>query len=69
MCRKIYLSILGGSALCKLWHMDFGCFKEAPRKGSLFHPLALVIDKVAATMVTSRDPAPAAGVNGSNGST
>ena len=68
ICRKIYLSILGGAALCKLWHMGFRCFKEAPGKGSPIHSLELVIDKVAATMVTSQAPAPAAGVNGSKGS-
>ena len=68
ICRKIYLSILGGAALCKLWHMGFRCFKEPPGKGSPIHSLELVIDKVAATMFTSQAPAPAAGVNGIKGS-
>ena len=58
VCRNVTLSILGGAAFCKHWHLGLSCFRDFPWKGSHIHPLVVVVvDKVSAAIAMNRSPA------------
>ena len=56
MCRNVALPILGGAVFCTRGHMGLYYYKECLRKGLHTHPLAEVVDEVAAAMTTARPP-------------